>query len=78
MQKLTSTVADQSLLHRIVIDPDLDGRFAVTGVYPEQGGVVVELLVIANSDNYVRGEDRQIFLGDHGQLSSTDNYLIED
>jgi hypothetical protein len=78
MQKLTATIATQELVGRTVLDPTLGGRFAVTEVVPEQGGVVMALIVTANSDNYVRGESFEIFLGDHGQLYATGDFLVED
>lgn len=77
MQKLTTALATSELIGRTVLDPRLGGRFAVTEVVPEQGGAVVALLVTATSDNYVRGESFEIFLGDHGQVYATDDFLVE-
>lgn len=77
MQKLTTALATPELIGRTVLDPTLGGRFAVTEVVPEQGGVVVALLVTTTSDNYIRGESFEIFLGDHGQIYATNDFLVE-
>lgn len=78
MQKLTATLATQELVGRAVLDPKLDGKFVVTEVIPEQGGVVMALLVTDTSDNYIQGESFEIFLGDHGQLYATGDFMIEE
>lgn len=78
MQKLTEVASPRDLVGRIVLDPELGGRFEVVEAVTEPDGCTVLVLRATDtSDNYVRGEEFDIFLGG-SQPAFTDGYLVED
>lgn len=79
MRQFTEASATQDLVHATVLDTELGGRFAVTLVTPQQGGIVVTLLAIENSDHYVKGEERDLFVSDRpADVAFNRNFVIED
>jgi hypothetical protein len=77
MQKLTADNATEALVGRTIRDTRLDTRLVVTEVVPEQGGVVVAMLVVETSENLIKGEEVEIFVGPGVAAWSFNDYAIE-